>query len=89
MDEPVGVDLIVEPHLKAARLNSTGARLHKSRHKLFRFSARLNRPIEQAGIDTRIHTSVRTRYKRDSSYRLPRLEKLVHSRSWRQLDVGT
>ena len=89
MHEALDADLILEPHLKAALSDGTGARLHESRRKLFRFKARLNRPIEQEGIDTLIHPSVKERYERESSYRPQELEKLVNLRGWPQLGVGT
>ena len=89
MDEALDAGLILEPHLKAALSDGAGARLHESRRKLFRFRARLNRPIEQEGIDTLIHPSVKERYERESSYRPEDLEKLVNLRGWPQLNVGT
>lgn len=89
MDQAVSADLTLEPHLKAGLSDGTGARLHESRRKLFRFKARLDRPIEPEGIDICIHPSVRERYESDPSYRPPELTKLVNAKSWSQLDVGT
>ncbi|MBT5441830.1 MAG: DUF2235 domain-containing protein, partial [Gammaproteobacteria bacterium] len=87
-DEALAADLILEPHLKAALSDGSGARLHESRRKLFRFKARLDRPIEQHGIDTLIHPSVKERYEGEPSYRPPELEKLVNLRGWPQMNVG-
>jgi len=89
MDQAVSADLTLEPHLKAGLSDDKGARLHESRRKLFRFKSSLHRPIEREGISMRIHPSVRTRYESDASYRPPELEKLVNSKGWSQMNVGT
>ena len=89
MDEALAADLLLEPHLKAALSDGTGARLHEHRRKLFLFQGRLQRHIEHKGIDMHIHPSVKARYEREPSYRPPEIEKLVNLRGWPQLNVST
>lgn len=89
MDEAVAADLTLAPHLKAGLSNGSGALLHESRRKLFRFKARLHRPLEQDDFGTRIHPSVRERYEQDATYRPPELEKLVDAQGWLKLNVGS
>lgn len=89
MDEAIEAGLILAPHLKAGLSNGSGAQLHESRRKLFRFKARLHRPVDQQCVGTRIHPSVRERYEQDATYRPPELEKLVNTQGWLKLDVGS
>ncbi len=89
IDQAVSADLTLEPHLKAGLSEDEGARLHESRRNLFRFKSSLHRPIEREGISIRIHPIVRRRYESNASYRPPELERLVNSKGWANMDVGT
>jgi len=89
LDEASSAGLRIEPHVREALTDSTLAKTHESRRKLYRFRGRLDRELVYDDIPIRFHPSVKTRYEADPDYRPPELENLVESVGWNSLDIGT
>ena len=75
--EAIAAGLAVEDHVVDAVTNGTLARIHRSRVKLFRLRPAVDRPLDPAGIPTRVHPSVRDRFSQDGGYRPANLVELL------------
>ncbi|WP_413833937.1 DUF2235 domain-containing protein [Desulfobacula sp.] len=88
LDEAIRAGLEIEPHIRNSLTDGAKGNLHKSRNHVYRLKSPLRRPLIIDDKPTRIHPSVKTRYLADSSYRPPRLKKLVDQLGWDNIDVG-
>jgi uncharacterized protein (DUF2235 family) len=88
LDQATQKGLKIEPHIRKALTDGSKGKLHKSREHVYRLKSPLHRPLVDEDKPTKIHPSVKTRYLADSSYRPPRLKKLVEQAGWDELDVG-
>lgn len=90
LDEASNAGLGTEDHVDDLMTDGTLAQIHPSRTGLFRVRPALERPLDPAGVDTRLHPSVQTRYESDGAYRPPNLVRLLkkHDDDWNTL-VGT
>lgn len=88
LDEAHDAGLIVEPHLRASLTEGSQGKLHKSRKHVYRLKSPLHRPLVVKDKPTKIHPSVKIRYKADPKYRPPKLKALVEEYGWEKLDVG-
>ena len=77
LDEAAGAGLGVESHVVDALTDGTLARIHRSRVKLFRLRPAFDRPLDPAGIATKVHPSVRDRFEGDEGYRPANLVELL------------
>ncbi|WP_300457236.1 DUF2235 domain-containing protein [Desulfobacula sp.] len=88
LDEATSAGLKIEPHIRDSLTDGTKGKLHKSRKHVYRLKSPLHRPLMIDGKPTKIHPSVKSRYLADTSYRPPRLKKLVDQFGWDNIDVG-
>ena len=84
LDEADRAGLGTEDHIRDAMTDGTLAQLHPSRTGLFRVRPALERRLDPAGFDTRVHPSVRERFTRDEDYRPANLVRLLdkHDGNW-------
>jgi hypothetical protein len=88
LDEATNAGLKIEPHIRTSLTNGIKGKLHRTRKHVYRLKSPLHRPLIIEDKPTKIHPSVKSRYETDSSYRPPRLRKLVEQLGWDNLDVG-
>ena len=84
LDEAGHAGLGAEDHVRHAITDGALAQIHPSRTGLFRVRPTLERPLDPAGFDTRLHPSVRDRYDNDEGYRPANLLRLLqkHDANW-------
>lgn len=79
--------LETESHIQDRLSDGSKAALHNSRRHIFRLSKPLIRDLHVKDKPTRIHSSVKQRYLRDSAYRPSSLEKLLGNEGWDSIDL--
>lgn len=82
LDEAEKAGVGLERHIRTRLTDGSKAPVNKSRRHVFRLKAPLVRDLGPEGIPTRIHSSVQKRYRRDSGYRPPNLNKLLDRHGW-------
>lgn len=85
--EAESAGLGVERHIRTGLTDGVKAPLHNSRRHIHRLKRPLVRPLTTEGLVTRIHSSVRRRYERDSRYRPSNLRELVEASGWDGLAI--
>lgn len=85
LEQAIEAGLAIEPYILERLTDGVSAKLHRSRHHVFRLKKPLHRDLVVDGIPTSIHPSVKQRYEADSDYRPPNLKKLVEKQGWEQL----
>ena len=75
--------LTLEGHLQKGIKKNPLAKLHNSRRSFYRIKKTFYRPIEHNnGIEVLIHTSVKERWDKDSSYRPKNLRTYIKKNGW-------
>jgi hypothetical protein len=88
LNEAEHAQLYFEAHIKNNLLSSTHAKIHKSRHHVYRIKKPLHRVLIVADKPSKIHTSVKERYVAVDRFCPPKLKKLVHQLGWDKIEIG-
>jgi len=75
--EAAAAGLRLETHLRDSLRRSPTAKIHDSRRHIYRLRRAEPRDLERPGRPTRLHSSVRARWKADPAYRPPNLRPLL------------
>ena len=80
--EAQSAGLIIEDHLKQNLSTNPLATLHNSRRSFYRIKEKHYRFLENPGIPTLIHESVKTRFDQNKKYRPPNLVEYLDKNGW-------
>lgn len=82
VDQAEQAGLGFERHIRTGLTAGWKAPIHKSRRHIYRFRDPLVRDLAPEGKPTKVHASVKKRYRRDSAYRPTNLKKLLGAGGW-------